>query len=466
MIKLKKILGAFGLSVLFFLTGCADKGTLGQSTAEENNSDIGTLASTVSEADTEIELLPITEVMETFDVETEKIKSGIFDNINFEGTYFFFTEANEVYTLEYEKTKFKCSPDEAYDYFCKMTDQLLPGMYSDEEKAQEIRFVDCDTINDEKFPYGYPTFEQYKQMGLATDQPYPIIVNQNCFIEMSNEILRGYDRGDLKRRGGYNLDALTDPATSYGYKDDGRIDMFEVLIAYPIVYRTANLESEKTFHLVTGDISIAEAVKSANKYFSELELSPREVCKTVVQSVNVIDIGNGCYAFCFAVVPEYKQVKFARPEMDKNTNGITSISDTTNETQLVGSAVMYKKDDICRCRLGNLLFYYDIMETDSQSSVIPLGKAAECVSNYMTAGIKFNVKSVTATYKEISAKDHSQYPDYESFDNRKITIKPCWRFVLKPTTGDTSKLYYAYVDMISGKIYTLVQLMESEVEYD
>lgn len=466
MIKLKKMFGAFGLSFLFLLTSCADKGTLGQSTTEENNSDIDALTSAISGTGTEIELLPITEVRGKFNTDAGKIRAKIFDNLNFENTYFSFIKSNEVYTLEYEKTKFKCSPDEAYDYICKMTDQLLPGMYSDEEKAKEIRMTDCKPINDKGFPYRYPTFEQYKQMGLATDQPRPIIANENCYIETYNEILRGYDRGDLKRRGGYNLAALTDPETGYGYKDDGRIDMFDVLIAYPIVYRTVNLESEKTFHLVTGDISIAEAVKSANKYFSEMELSPRELYKTVVQSVNVVDIGNGCYAFCFAVVPEYKQVKFARPEMDKNAIGITSISDTTNETQLTGSAVMYKKDDICRCRIGSPLFYYDIMETNSQSSVIPLGTAAESVSNYMTAGIKFNVKSVTATYKEISAKDYAQYPDYESYDNRKITIKPCWRFVLKPTTGDTRKMYYAYVDMLSGKIYTLVQVMESEVEYD
>lgn len=454
--KLKITIGAYGLSAVILLVGCADKGTLDHifEKTESTNSNA------------EIGLMPITEVRATFDEQANKIKSQNYDNFNFKDAYISFTKANEIYTLEYEKTKFICTADQAYDFFCMLTDQLLPEMYSDEKKTDEVRFTDYGRINDEKFPLCYPTLEQYKEMGLATNQPHLIIANENCYIESVNEILFGYDRGDLKRRGGYNLDALTNHETGYGYKDDGRIDMFDPFLAYPIVYRTANLESEKTFHLETGDMSIAEAVKSVNKYFSELELSSRELCKTVVQSVNVVDIGNGCYAFCFAVVPEYKQIKFGRPEMDRNIIGITSISDTTNETNLTGHAVMYKKDDICRCRLGNPLFYYDIMETDSHSSLLPLEKAAESLSHYMTAGIKFDVKSVTVTYKEISTKDPSQYPDYESYDNRKITVKPCWRFVLKPTTGDKKKLYYAYVDMLSGNIYTLIQLMETDVEYD
>ncbi len=440
--KLRTTLAAFGLSALFLLVGCVNKETSDQS------------------------LMPITEVRATFDQQINKIKSQGFDNFNLEDTYFSFTEADKVYDIEYEKTKFKCSPDEAYDYICKMTDRLIPGMYSDEQKLNEVRFVDCDMISDEDFPFRYPTLEQYKKMGLASDRPHPIIANENCYVETNNEILFGYDRGDMKKRGGYNLDAMTSYETGYGYTDDGRIDMFDMLLAYPIVYRTLNLESEKTFHLETGDISIAEAVKSADKYLSELELSSRELCKIVVQSVNVIDIGNGCYAFCFGVVPEYKQIKFGRCEMDRNVIGINSVNNTTNETNLSGHAVMYKKDDICRCRIVNPLLEYDFKETASHSSVIPLDKAAESVSDYMTAGIKFDVKSVTVTYKEFSDKDHSLYTDTEAYRNRKITVKPCWRFVLKPTKGDTGKLYYAYVDMLSGKIYTIVQIMESEEEYE
>lgn len=250
----------------------------------------------------------------------------------------------------------------------------------------------------------------------------------------------------------------------YGYGGDYSIDLFDVMIAYPIVLRTDDLESEETFHLVSGDISIAEAVKSANKFLSDLEISPRELpYKPSVQSVIVLDIGDGCFAFCFAVVPEYKQIMYDCAKIDAHTNGISSISDTTNETRLAGHAVMYEKDKICRCRLGDLLFYYDVMETNSQTSVIPLEKAAELASNHLTWNMRFKAQGVSVVYKEISDKDHHQYPDNKALENRKITVRPCWKFYLRPTI-EPQKLFHVYVDMLTGDVYTFVQLMKSDAE--
>lgn len=464
--KFKKALGAFGLSVLFILTGCADKGTLGQSTAIEDGSGFNSEKNENSNVGAEIELMPITEVKETFAEESEKLKNRKFDNINFENAYFSFPDASEVCTLEYKKTDFTWSPDEAYDYMCRRIDELFPGKYSAEEKANEIRFCDSEWISEERFPNNVPTLKQYKEMNLVTEHPETIIANEWCYIEILNGILRGYDQGILKERGGYDLEALTSLETGYGYgyKGNYRIDMFDVMIAYPIVLRTDDLESEEIFHLVSGDISIAEAVKSANKYLSNLEISPRDLpYKPSVQSVIVLDIGDGCFAFCFAVVPEYKQIMYDCAKIDAHTNGISSISDTTNETRLAGHAVMYEKDKICRCRLGDLLFYYDVMETNSQTSVIPLEKAAELASNHLTWNMRFKAQGVSVVYKEISDKDHHQYPDNKALENRKITVRPCWKFYLRPTI-EPQKLFHVYVDMLTGDVYTFVQLMTSEAE--
>lgn len=475
MSKLKTTLGVFGLSVSVFLTGCAGKGTLGQSTSAGNDSEqsssVGNNSALNSEKtessppDAELGLVPVTEVKETFDKEADKIKSRSFDNINFENAYFSFPEASEVCALEYEKTKFTWSPDEAYEYMCRRTDELLPGKYNDEEKAYEIRFSDCGIIDHEKkYPESCASLKQYKEMNLVTDRPSTLLSNAECYVEVMDGILYGYDLGTLKKRGGYDLDTLESPDTGYGYKDDGRIDMFDVLLAYPIVLRTDDLKSEETFHLVSGDISIAEAVNSANKCLSELELSPRELpYKMSVQSVIVLDIGDGCYAFCFATVQEYKNIQYDSAKLDRNTIGISTISNATNETQLAGHAVMFEKDTLCRWRGGNRTLRHDITETDSQTSVIPLEKAAELASNYLSWNMRFKAQSVSAVYKEFSEKDHFEYTKPEDLENRKITVRPCWKFVLKPTT-DPKKLFHVYVDMLTGEVDTFVQLMQSEEE--
>lgn len=459
-----KTLGIFGLSALILLTGCAGKGTLGQSTSAENDLGLNSEKSEISNADstgTELELSPITEVRETFDEEANKIKTRSFDNINFENAYFSFPEASEVCTLEYEKTKFTWSPDEAYEYMCRRVDELLPGMYSDEEKAYWIRFTDCFAINHEPSPNCWATLEQYKEMNLATEHPSTLLTNEKSYVQVYWGILCGFDQGDLEKRGGYDQAALEE---FWGIYDGSELDRLDVLIAYPTVFHTEDLESEKTFHLVSGDISIADAVSSANKCLSELELSPRDLpYKQSVQSIYVVDIGDGCFAFYFTVVPEYKQMRYDCAKMDGSSYSISPISNTTNEDRMAGHAVMYEKDKICRCQLKVLLSKYDIMETDSQASVIPLEKAAELASNHLAWNMSFKAQSVTAVYKEFSEKDHFEYTKPEDLENRKITVRPCWKFVLKPAT-DPKKLFHVYVDMLTGEVDTFVQLMESEEE--
>lgn len=446
MFKLKILL--FAMSALVLLTGCADKGTLGQSDTKENLSGIGTPTSTATNAEAEVGLLPIAMVQETFDEETEKIKKRSFDNINFENAYFSFPTVTEVCTLEYksEVTEFTWTPDEAYDYICKRVDEFFPGMYNDEQKAYEIRFADAEPVNMETAEglYRWPNLNEYKEMKLITERPLPMINNKSCYIELYDGVLRGYDEGDLKK---------------YCVYDD-ELDMFDVLEAFPIVYRTEDIESQKKYHLLSGDISIADAVKSANKALAELELSYKSLpFIPVVQSVNVLDIGNGNYAFCFKIVTECKQ-------MDKTNYSVSTTYDATHETNMFGEAIMCEADKLTRYRMISQFAHSDIAETNSHDSVIPLEDAAETASKYLTSGIKFKALSVTAVYKPFSDKDPMQYSEGEDYIHRKIIVKPCWKFILKPTTGAVNKLYYVFVDMLTGKAYTTVQLMESEVEYD
>ena len=416
-----------------------------------------------ADSEEETEHVPIAEIKETFDERTDEIKNREFDNLSFDGTYFALPAANEVFDLEYhcEITDFTYSPDEAYEYLSERIDELFPNRYTDEQKEYEIRFVDAEPVNwttqndlysmanatDLSF---YPNLEQYKEEKLITERPLPMIANRNCYVELFNGILRGYDTGELAERSGY----------------DGRVDKFDALEVFPVVYRTVDLGSDKIYHLESGDISIADAVKSADQCLSELELSFREVSfQPKVQSVNVLDIGDGCYAYCFKVVTEYKKMDFNAVEMDNISVGVTYTNDQTNEMDLFGVAIMYQAGQIARYRMLSPFSHSDISEIGSYDSVVPLEKAVEIASDYLTGAMNFNVLSVTAVYKSFSEKDAMEYTEEEDYRHRKVTVRPCWKFILNPT-NTSDKLYYVFVDMITGKAYTCVQQMESEVGYD
>lgn len=454
--KLKTTLGAYGLSAVLLLVGCADKGTLDQSTEGGDKSDHISEKTESTNSNAEIGLMPITEVRATFDEQTNKIKSQTFDNISFADAYFTFPQADKVHIFEYNITDFDISPDDAYDYMCKRLDELFPKMFSDEEKAEEIRFFDVRKIDE------YPTLEQYKAL---EEKDYPYILSNHpttgidhtsdkcneCYLYVLNGILWMYDNGSLAKKCGF----------------DRGLGSFDVLNEFPVVYRTENLESDRIFHLASGDISVAEAVKSAEKQLFKLELSKRDIpLKLRIQNVNVVDIGNNCYAFYFGIVPEYKNMKYNCILPDDTVWGFGTIDDTTHEREACGEAIMCETDKLCRFRLLNPASVYDIVECSSSTSILPIKNAAEITSKYLTAGTSFNVLSVSSVYKPFSEIEYNQSIDYESYEKRKITIRPCWRFVLQPLTGNTDRLYYIFVDMLTGEPYRTVQQMGSDVEYD
>lgn len=445
-LKIKFCISA--LAVLVLSTGCANNGSLSQSTSKENVSDYGEIL--------QDELVPITSIHDNFSEEADSLKTQAFDNISFADTYFTFTEAAEVNILKYKITDFDISANDAYDYMCKRLDELFPEMFIDEEKTSEIRFFDIIPETKE-----YPTFGEYKALEekyypyILTNHPTTGINNKSdkcneCYLDIINGVLWGYDNGDLAKQNGF----------------EQNLNSFDVLKEYPVVYRTENLESHEVFHLLSGDISISDAVKSAEKQLSEFELSERELPFLLrVQNVNVLDIGNNCYALYFGIVPEYKGLKYNCILPDDTAWGFSTVDDNTNEREACGETILLEADNICRYRFLNPASMYDIIESNSATSIISLKSAAEITSKYLTAGISFKALSVSAVYKTFSEVDSFDV-DYEVYEKREITAKPCWRFVLQPLTGNTDRLYYIFVDMLTGDVYRTVQKIESEISYD
>lgn len=414
------------------------------------------------------DLVSIKDAQNRFDEEAEEVRNRAFDNISFTEAYFSFPDVSKIYNLEYEElvTDISYSPDEAYAITCDLTDAFFPGRYDAEEKADVIRLVDAGAANFDEtrddplsliyavdLSY-YPTLEQYKEKNLSPTYNHSCleIANQDCYLEVFNGVVRGYDQGDLPKRCDYDR--------SYNH--------FQILKAYPIVYRTTDLESDRTYHLESGDITIAEAVRSANECLSEMKLSNVRDMPFVpkVQSVNVLDMGNGCFVFCFKLAAEYKKMEFHTVEMDAEDGAVDFVIDQTNILDFHGEAVMYQADSITRYQLFPAFVHSDVRETDSYTAVLPLEKAAEITSDYLTDGMSFEALSVRAGYKSIIENpDLSGQQTDEEDAPQLVTIRPCWQFLLQPTTEPSNQLYYVYVDMITGEVYTTIQNMNSDVGY-
>ena len=447
--KIKTRLCIISIAVLLLSSGCADKGSLGSSGTSENNS--------IQGEEMQAELIPITTVSDNFFKDVNALKAQEFDNISFDEACFTFPETTELHTMKYKITDYDIPPDNAYDFMSAKLDELFPNMFSDEDKKNEIRFFDVNPIGEDGQPIEeYPTLEQYKAM----EKNYPYILGNHPTTGMNNEIecdllimngvLREYDNGYLAKKIGY----------------ERQLGSFDVLGNFSVVYRTEDLESGKIFHLSSGDISIADAVKSAEKQLSEWEFSKRELSlELCVQNVNVLDIGDGCYAFYFGIVPEYKGLAYNCILPDNTVWGFGTIDDNTNEREACGEAIMCEADKLCRYRFINPASWYDIIENGDVYSTISLENAAKIASEYLTSGTSFKAISVSAVYKCFSEVDSLEV-DYETYEKREINIRPCWRFVLQPRTNNTGRLYYIFVDMLTGKPYITVQQMESEINYD
>lgn len=401
--------------------------------------------------------VPISAVRNSFLEDSQSLRNQSFGNINFANTLFSFPETDKFYSLEYKLTDYNISPDDAYNYMCKRLDELFPGMFGDEEKANEIRFYDVGDVKE------YPTLEQYKAMEdrhyphTASDHPTTSINSDldkfgGCDLLIRNGVLSTYDNGYLSEL--KDLIELPRPTS-------------DILERFPVIYRTEDLGCEKVFHLSSGDISISDAVGSAEKLISQLELSERELpFRICIQNVNVLDIGNGCCAFYFGIVPEYKGIELNCMLPDGSAYGYATIVDSTHEIDMCSEAIMCEADKICRFRQVTPFASYDIAENGSETSIVPLKDAAKTVSEYMTAGMNFDVLSVSAVYKPFSEKDVFDYEKREDYERRTRAIKPCWRFVLQPLTGNTDRLYYIFVDMATGVPYETVQQTSSGIKYD
>lgn len=429
----KKIFCTAAFSIIL-LSGC-DSG------AGEHTSEIAS-----------IEKIDISEAGENFNNDIEKLKTSDFDNISFKDliVYSFpeFPENGAVHVMDILPEE-SPSADDLYDFMCEKIDELMPGRFTDEQKEYGIRFADAGLFHEdaEELQFVHPTLQEYKDNHLESEYPWLLFESKEYCFEVVRGWFRGYNGGAAAKRG--DSDKLLYSYTLTGTYGD-------------IIYYTADMNSQKSFELSDGSLSIARASDFVNNYLETQKLSMNESkIKYCTDGVKVIDMHNGKYGYAFTIVGKYDGMKIDTLDMREAESWGGYIQNTTNEATHSGRFGLTKSDEP---DYFNLLNTYNIAEKETHTSIIPLNKAVEIASDYLTAGIKFKAKNVTAVYKEFSAK--KDYESSEAHDNREITARPCWKFTLRPTTGNTNLLYHVYVDMLTGKADVIVQDIREGLEFD
>lgn len=138
----------------------------------------------------------------------------------------------------------------------------------------------------------------------GTDNPYPSFETDDCFVDMMYGALRWFDNADLMRWCG----------------EDG-IPLMRTMISnkcFSIDYIT-DMNCTDKYELIDGEVSIKDAAEFVNNYLQTMNFSPYELsARKKAVAVNVVNIGKGKYGYNFVVTPEYKNVLFDYPDMNRN----------------------------------------------------------------------------------------------------------------------------------------------------
>lgn len=428
---MKKILHTIILSALCgsvvtlsgcdFETGSDYEPGFSSDTGVSSDADLSSDTSVNSGSDTELKFAPVTEIRENFSQTAEALREREFDNLDFSKTEFEFPEVDSVTELSIEPYLSK-DAQEIYDFFSASIDTLMPGKYSEEQKRNTIRFYDYyeeDPENPESHPprpESFPTIEDYE----LTDNAYPFIQTDECFMDMMWGVIRWYDNGDFKRWRGEEGSPVMETLDGYGKQ-----------IAF-----ITDMNCMDKYELTNGEISIKDAAEFVNNYLATMNFSVHEtLAKSKAYAVGVVDIGNGKYGYNFLIMPEYKNIMFDHYQMEGGigTTLIENDYDSPYDGYIPGRAAMIETDKIYH--FVTPAYFHILEEKETYTSIITLENAAEIVSKFYSGHMDFFVKNVEVVYVPIES------------------AVPCWKFLMN-ANGET---YSTFVNMHTGEVYVYIQ---------
>lgn len=366
------------------------------------------------EGDTDPEFLPVTEIRENFSKYVEDVRSFEFDNLDFSNAEFKFPEIDSISLLERSVLTGK-SVQELYDFFSASLDTFVPGEFSEEEKQDKIIFY-----GGKKDEGPAPTLKEYDS---DSENPWPAIDDEKCFMDMAWGVLRWLDNGDLIRWEGQER------KPGMGMLNDGSREVAEYI---------SDLDSEKKYELINGEMSVKDAVAFANDFLQTTDFSPYETdTKSKVVKVLVVDIGKGKYGYDLIITDEYKNVLFDYPEVNDHLGGgilIENPYDSSTYDTLPHHVNMIEAD-----KVYNFIIpaeHSSFEEKEIYASIIPLKRAAKIVSELYSGTMDLSVQRVEVVYLTCS-----KY------------VEPCWKFLMHCN----GCCYHTFVNMHTGEIHVYVE---------
>lgn len=354
----------------------------------------------------------ISEVRKNFSSSVEELKKIDFENLDFSKAEFSFPEIDSISKLSLSSFSGK-SAQEIYDFFSMSLDTLVPGKFSDEQKLNEIRFYDGENSDGTR-----PTIKEYT----LSENPWPFVETEECFMDMFGGVLRWFDNADLMRWSGETGKPIMQTMISQKRHAENYI---------------TDMNCTDKYELINGEISIKDAAEFVNNYLQTMNFSPYELsARKKAVAVNVVNIGGGKYGYNFIITPEYKNVLFDYPEMKYSVAIRIVQNDYDNEQydSLPGQIDMIETDKIYHF----IMPAYDrsIEETETYDSIITLKSAAETISEFYSETMKFYVKKVEAVY----------LPNMGN-------AEPCWKFLM----NCGGSLHNTFVNMHTGEVYVYIQ---------
>lgn len=215
---------------------------------------------------------------------------------------------------------------------------------------------------------------------------------------------------------------------------------------------TEDIDCDDVYHLIDGDISIAEAAAKANEILAKTaeQCGDGEFLHKVC-AVKVVDIGEGCYGYYFTITPVVDGIKYAFADMRSDTllgTGSFYNEEGGDSAGCYNCAEMIRSDELCAFTVGGKQL--DRTAVAVHDSIVPLKTAAENAAKLLSGEMTFKAKSVTLVYDIEGSSDE---------------LLPCWRFVLE--NSSPQKYYHVYVNAITGKARVkCIQQVDSGYEFD
>ncbi len=246
--------------------------------------------------------------------------------------------------------------------------------------------------------------------------------NGELFAEFTSPIgndLSNFNKGEAAKRTGRTFRLLE-------VFDAG--NYFETLGEY-------SPDSEDSFKLLDGEMSIKDAVRLFEEYIANIPGGEDAKMKLKVINVSVLDLLNGCYGYRFETTASYNGILF-----DYFPLGV-SYQDSGMRKFISGDGVMVKTDDV-----DSVYGIYRMMETkdeEAYTEIIPIDTAIDLVYNSLTSNVEFTLKRVEVVYSVEENLDGIEVDEYL------LPTKTAWKLTL--VNENDSRAYICYVNARDGQ---------------